>query len=415
MEIDPTESHAKAIFLRLDPVLRILLATIERYKQLEDANASPDSIPGASSSEEKKISLLKSQAQLMNALRDELQTLIGDDPRASAALRHMGDCILLPLRAILQSYGSSTEDIHPSRRSLLWQCEEEAAKMLSALIMNTAYRLAPSEQVELLSLCTVRLSATVSLDHQETQLDRGEDHSKALLQCMHALVTTANDPTLIGSALDGELMARVVLLCITVLDQTEQQDQLLIVEVLNMMGALLDAVPTQNQWRSLFPGCTAALFRRILGRGKDLSKVTAQSIKCLSQLFSVTMMQPHRETMMSVDVLEQLQKLSAGIDSTEGKQDVFVDECNEGLPTLLRIVFGMLPTSPSLHVKSAAATFCRTFLLYTWFIWRDEKIQQSALQCCITLSNDLDGKLAILLRWSSCPLQPCSNCSHLRR
>ena len=348
------EDLAKALFLRLDPILRLLSATIQRYKQLEeDGNEKGKTQDDDQqfSLEEKMIAMLKSQVKLLDALMSDLNNVISG-PDDSVALGQIIVYVLLPLQAILKSYNTTTHVL--SRQSHLWQCQQGAANVLALVLkLCPSSSISSERKLQLLMICSMALNATEEKSSQD-KLDRGEEHAKAMMRCLQTLIDGIPGDQ-IGSALEGNLLVSLVVACVHIVSPPQgdlnRQDADLVMEALITMGALLDKVPNQTQWRALFPGCSAALLRRILARGGKAARITASSVERLAQLLTATM-KSEEEKNTSKDVIEQLSQLSFKQHNVEeAGVDAFVQECNNRLPAPLTVLVNVLPTAKSARVR----------------------------------------------------------------
>jgi hypothetical protein len=112
----------------LDPILRLLLASIGRYQELQDSGESSSSTTGTAlmvrragskmEDVERLIGLLKSQIQLMATLQTTLLSLNSKFGGADD-LNFFSEYVSLPLVAILSSYGRtkvSKKAAHQSAR-----------------------------------------------------------------------------------------------------------------------------------------------------------------------------------------------------------------------------------------------------------------------------------------------------------
>lgn len=383
------EELAKNLFVRLDPVHRLLAATIERYKQLEDDD---DGNLGETSGEEKMIGILKAQVQLLDDIQKKLEKLMSaNDSASTAALGMLFEYILLPIRAIINSYSSRV--LQNVRQSLLWRCQEAAANLLTALIKNISKEMMEAnKRLDLVISGVAALANNTSTEggpYQTIRLDRGEEHAKSMLRLLQALVKGI-DGSKVENALEGNLLARLVAACIDIVTpppQLERQDADLAQEALNTLGILMDIIPNQSPWRSLFPGCSVSLLRRALARGKA-SKVTASSVERLAQLLSLTMKSLDDAT-GKIDVIKQLNELSVSDQSETGH---FEKVCNDRLPAPLTVLLTMLPTSKSAQVRGSVIALSKALLMDTWSNWNNgSKIGIQALRCCIISLNDDDG------------------------
>ena len=407
------EGLAKVLFWRLDPLLRILSAVIERYVQLEEDGEIQHNIVEKYTQdvfgqnqvprEEKLIGLLKMQVQLLDSLRSELHDLVSK-PEHCVALGHISQYVMLPLQAILKSYNKPAGN--SSRQSQLWKSQEGAATVLTQVL-----RLCPSSSISLdlklllLPLCVFAMNASKTTDTvgPETaslrRLDRGEEHDKALLRCLLELLReNAGIPGAdIGTMHNGNVMAYLVAGCIEIVSPSPDsdpnlQDTELVTDALLTLGMLLDRVPNRDQWRAIFPGCSAALIDRSLARSKT-GGITASSVERLSQLLAVTL-RSAVDTNTSEDVLLQLSKLTVqGHTRVEADGDAFVKKCRSRLPGPLSALITMLPSSTSAKVRMSALVLCRTLLTDTSSIWNDTTLGTQALQCCIIIRNDSDHKV----------------------
>ena len=408
----------KVLMIRLNPLLGLLSATIERYVELEEEGENQDRNHemifhgGAdeqhqSSPEEKMIGLLKSQVQLLDALGSELNYRISR-PDWCVALGHIAPFVILPLIAILKSYNRPA--LHLSRQSQLWKSQQGAATVLMQVLSLCPPNTISSEQKRhLLLVCVMALNANKNLDTMELEmttskrLDRGEEHDKALLRCLQALLheNAGIEGGEIGTMLDGNLLASLVARCIDIVsppphmnNDLNLQDTELVIEALITLSILLNRVSDKVQWRALFPGCFAALIRRSLARSKA-GRITASSVERLTQLLCVTL-GPVVDTNASMDVMLQLAKLTRKGNATEeAVDDPFIKECHNRLPKPLTALIIMSTSSTSTEVRISVLVLCRALLMET-SIWNDSNLETQALECCIILRNDTDNDVRII-------------------
>ena len=240
-----SENMAKLAFLRLDPVLRMLLASIESYRECASMQ-----------DEERILGLLRAQVKMMGNLdqciKDVAQTY------GSGALVPLADYILMPLRILLQLW-KNPDERHPIRQSAEWKSVETASNTLGSFL-NVVGKLSPKQTVDCLVACTIPWPMEEIEVVSHKSLDRGEDCMCAILHCMERLLDSvdSNDKHQeeVASALEGALVARIAHVCITLVSPGESRSPVKL-QALETLDSLLTAVPVVEKWRSLFPGCFA--------------------------------------------------------------------------------------------------------------------------------------------------------------
>lgn len=411
----PLDHVSKYLFSQLDPILRLLLATIDKYRGLRAKNGTKhenNKSQGNNANEETLISLLKSQMKLLDTLLNELNNLIPSvDNEAdyiiwSMALGYIATYVFLPLESILGYRDDESNSL--SRKSYLWQCQQRSADAAVFMLRHCWKGSVESERkIGILTLCTANLSATnreVSTSSEANiRFDKGEEHSKALLRCSQVIIDQLSSHQ-ISNSLEGQLMPRLALECTSILEPTPdyyRQDQEFVSEALNTLGALMKAVPDKQKWQNIFPGCVQGILRRIIQelRGpRESSTIICGCVDRLEQLLSVTMKSIESKT--SINAIEQLRQLSINEkESRETKErddhDSFATECNKRLPAVFNVIIKLMQVSKSSHTRSSAASLCRTLIMDCWPTWEiasREFLLASAFQCCIILQDDQNGK-----------------------
>ena len=96
----------------------------------------------------------------------------------------------------------------------------------------------------------------------------------------------------------------------------------------------------------------------------------------------------------SVDALQRIQQL-ANSDTSAQENSEFYDIVRSRLPAPLILLMNLLPTASSSKLRQATTELCRTILVETHSMWNRKEtsnVLRAAIECCIALSRDKDGK-----------------------
>lgn len=256
---------AKLVFLRLDPLLRMLCEAVKAYHGILKAASPPTIIEQQANScdgtsitiiaqqqrslssfqERNKLGILRSVADLLEELQTQLESLMGKDEEQNnkyllEALQVMMDYVTLPLLAILRTFGEgsfgessndkSTSTLMMIEQSAVWKCIERASRVLLVAVQrvsNTPLPLLPASSKQkwasYIDSCVAALpsGAAIVKQRQTTvgRLDKGEDCLCSLLATLQSLIiatatTTApaddDDVQQYGTTIKGVWMTRIL-------------------------------------------------------------------------------------------------------------------------------------------------------------------------------------------------------------
>jgi len=273
MEIDSIQQEE---YSRLDPIIRLLLASIEQLQSYQslNVNVNVNNQDGADNEFNQRILLThKTQCQLFQQLRIALSlgtSMDDDDEESSSTSKHqaiklnvlhqMQKYILLPL--ILTLHRPPPNGANEIRMNAHRRCIEEAALSLKVFIdilhhtnNGNAERIRNDDMKQLeftranVILDTdLRLKSIVGVTESLTSLtqtapmrndvnlDKGEECMQALLSCIEALCTrptfhvkdqleTQGDDvefiTAIQKSMNGQLLFQIAQCCLSVFDSPE--------------------------------------------------------------------------------------------------------------------------------------------------------------------------------------------------
>ena len=130
-------------------------------------------------------------------------------------------------------------------------------------------------------------------------------------------------------------------------------------------------------------------------------KVSSSACRTLSRLLCVTL---STATQQEADdnVWKRLQQMAISEKSPPSEKSEFLKEIYARLPAPLILLLNLLPTATSHKLRQAAALgLCHSILVETRAVWDDQqdttsKVLRSAIECCIALSRDKDGKRILI-------------------
>lgn len=237
------EEHQRLIFSRLDPLLKMLLASVDKQLSMaqkeQDMLHHDDNHTSNSKANQEVIAVYKIQSEMLQNIQASLEHLELDS-RAKGQIvatrriiHHMQRYILLPLILILQKPLPYARDVgkqvHATDNTLIAlrnaarRCHEDAAACLKKVteilqVGNTiqdAKENKPvntSMEVSLRIKCVVAASQSLaSVIHdvalnQRFNLDKGEECIMQLLACIEALVTKGGDDGQSATAAKKEML-----------------------------------------------------------------------------------------------------------------------------------------------------------------------------------------------------------------
>lgn len=425
----------KEVFLRLHPVLGLLLSSIERYRQL----TSKEGMYGSQNKEDMALGIFQTQVKLLTVLTKNMNELAALSSKHCQGLALMADYVCLPLYLILQSI----EWTEPPalkvtqlmvRRSAHWKSVQGAAESLSTyvgLCKNSTSTMS-SQFVR----CLMQCAASLSADHLiriEKQLDRGDNCICAILQCMESLLGICRDGKRQDIALGRNHAELLVPACIRWLKDLplDQNDSTryhhtwnpnVQLQALSTLEATLVAIPEGTLWQPMFPDVSATLFLIVLTHVRHASakiqpRMASRAVDVLSNLLRIALGlfkkdEPsnastadnllNRIQAMGGKPVDRLNGSQGAKDTTEegGSHDpkTFQSEINTRLPRPLKLVLALLPTSLSPALRLASLSLCRVVLLEIRHVWNEtgleNDLEQAALDCCLVLNHDTDERVA---------------------
>jgi len=218
----------------------------------------------------------------------------------------------------------------------------------------------------------------------------------------------------VGKAVGGSLVARLVLSCLSLINQEDMLSGMnnqpkmsiaLQLESLETLLTFMRCIEMPELWKSVLPGCFAGLYKSILTNLRYKSaasahKVASASISVLSLLMRQTFAHPVAATTKSKDnsqsimtsllkVVDQAKQTSpTPLPQSSEQANTFKNEVNKRLPGPLSVLFSMIPANKSRLVRRSGLNLCRVILIDSWFIWQDnnaEVLGRKAFEYCLTL------------------------------
>ena len=428
-------SATQVAYLRLDPILRTLLNLITQYREQTETN---------NDDEQQIIGLLRAQTNILtNELQQTIQQL---DPPSLIVLAQY---ISLPLLAILhatslhisinqieRTTATSTTTTQNSdgqclvRRSEIRTLQQATAQTIQCYVEICGGTTAPPNNHNsttlsvslphayivkfLIALETVVPSSGQQEDTEKTQisLEDGSACRLAILQAIHAislqLQTSSGLADTVAAALDGALVARLAEACSDslLLYTHKSPEQLsLSLQALGTLSSLMTGISDPNLWQRIFPGIFTSLYRFLVLQARRRNNtlpefLECQGLKTLISLLCLTLIPPARKETVATpaSVLIQLQSLAlvenkgTTMDTTTPSTPTsFLDHVNLRLVTPLHTLLHQVLLSPYSKVRLEATNLCRMLLMETRPCWKDPKLPDLALECCLVLEQDAQG------------------------
>ena len=429
-------NSTQVAFVRLDPILRLLLTLITQYRELPSDMFHQ---------EERRLGILRAQVKILQQLQETIPEF------DASSLIVMVDYITLPLTAIFHTTfitptlpnDKSKEDIRKIqiRNSDIYKVQEETAKTISIYAKachqksnsSLLVTVPPAPVVKILiALATALPSGNPTIEYtnekiSSSSLEDGSSSQLAVVQAIQALCRIPSSPTLpadVAKALDGALMARLADVC-SGLCQSPSID--LSVEAIRALECLFTTVPmVETVWQPIFPGVFGALYRCTMKahrRRQGAHLVEQASLIALRRFLVFTLVPPSSPASKPPDdvtsILEKLQVLAVSTkemvrnddddnnnnnnnnnetakkSSAVSEQEDFLSRVNQRIVTPLLILLQQVVVSPSLEVRIETASLCRILLIETRDCWHKDshRIFEVALECCLVLEQDTEGKI----------------------
>lgn len=391
------QSDAAQAAKKLDAVLRMLLSSVESYR--EACTAKGDDAP----CEERILGIMRVQVRIMENLWQTIKQVV-ESYGASVLQPHL-EYIFLPLRLILQSSDWTDSNKNPIRQSAAWKLTETAARVTECTTKLLGPLMPFKQSIICLSACTF------SLPREKVEskgLDRGDDYILSVLQCIDALLESAYDQKSyeeeVCMAMEGHLVAHISFCCTMLLSPDSRKNNPDVqLQALHTLDTLMKVAPVEEMWQSYFPGLFAVLCGLLLSElrlaaAQATPKVSSSACRTLAKLLCVALPATKKQQSDPKHVWEQVQQMAItpGSNVDQPATSKFLQEVNSRLPAPLILLLNLLPTASSPKLRQASSDLCLSILVETRSIWEQEEtsnVLQSATECCITLSRDKDERV----------------------
>lgn len=244
---------SQTVFLSLDPILKMVLSSVECYREACTADKTQD--------EERILGILRIQVRLLENLERAIKGSL--DEHGAGALQGLMDYILLPIRLILQQSSGWSVIEEPIRQSELWKSSETAAHLLDCICTLAGPSTSFKQSIDSLTACTFALPVEKM---SSKGLDRGDDCLYAVLHCIDTLIMRANEQKAytkeVCRAMEGNLVARISFAC-TIILATSPDNSLRMsspevkLQALETLDIMMNVAPVAEMWQSYFPGLFA--------------------------------------------------------------------------------------------------------------------------------------------------------------
>lgn len=237
-------SPSKEAFVKLDPIIRMLLSSVESYREVCTSSEAP--------SEERILGILRVQVRILENLERAVNEVV--DTFGAGALLAQVSLVLLPLRLILQSSAWNESD-DPIRQSAVWKTTEAAARVMDCTVKSIGSMMPTQQTLDCLTACTFPLP-TEALSSKG--LDRGDACMCAVLHCIDALLEIVNEYEELFTAMEGNLFARISFSCTILLSPESRANSPEVrLQALHTLDTLIKVAPVAEKWQSYFPGVFA--------------------------------------------------------------------------------------------------------------------------------------------------------------
>jgi hypothetical protein len=443
-------SATQVAYLRLDPILRTLLNLITQYReQTETNNDNEQHIVGLLRAQTKILDQLQQTIQELD--RPSLIVLAQYLSLPLLAILHATSISIGETETDTETETetettTSTTTIKNNRKSLVrWSeirtLQQATAQTIQCYVEICGGTSAPPNNhnhnsttlsvslphAHIVKFLIALETAVPSLgqqqqDQEKTQiisqmsLEDGSACRLAILQAIHVislqLQTSSRLADNVAAALDGALVARLAEACSDslLLYTHKSPEQLsLSLQALDTLSSLMTGISDHKLWQRIFPGIFTSLYRFLVlqarRRNNSLPEfLECQGLKTLISLLCLTLIPPARKETVRVatpaSVLLQLQSLAL-VENKGATTDTatpstpsptsFLDHINLRLVTPLYTLLHQVLLSPYSKVRLEATNLCRMLLVETRPCWKDPKLPDLALECCLVLEQDSQG------------------------
>jgi hypothetical protein len=447
-------SATQVAYLRLDPILRTLLNLITQYReQTETNNDDEQQIIGLLRAQTKILDQLQQTIQELDD-RPSLIVLAQYLSLPLLAILHATSISSSSSETTTTTTTTTTQNNRQClvRRSEIRTLQQATAQTIQCYVEICGGTSAPPNNNHnhnnstalsvslphayivkfLIALETAVPSSGLVVqeevgDQEKTQISQSlEDGSAcrlAILQAIHAIslqlqTSSSGLADNVATALDGALVARLAEACSDSLllyqhhhHKSPAQLSALSLQALETLSSLMAGISDSNLWQRIFPGIFTSLYRFLVlqarRRNKNLPELLeCQGLKTLISLLSLTLRLPPalKETVVATtpaSVLLQLQSLAlenkgtTTMDTTTPSSTrsptSFLDHINLRLVAPLYTLLHQVLLSPYSKVRLEATNLCRMLLVETRGCWKEPKLPDLALECCLVLEQDAQG------------------------
>lgn len=404
------EGQTQLVFRRIDPLLQALLPSVTRHQQYVERNDSDPAL---------FIQLIQSQVKILENLQ-EVILLLG--PPSAPTMIVLADYISLPLNAILHIPAphstTPTKDKEILLRSQIQTSHirtlhRATAKTIQSYVQTCCskgkneealpVRLKDSHLVKfLVALTNVLPSSSLLLENDSISLDEGTETWLALLDAMKDILRVCSDDE-IYNQWDGKLIVRLAD-CASSMALSDNYK--LSLESLETLDCLLLKVRKSHLWQGIFPGVFASLYRRFITMNRQTPSglsiaIETKCLRVIQELLVVTLeplkkQDSHKVERSALDMLQQL-AIASSTGSTPKSQEkteesTFLRELKSRVSNPLSFLLRQGVVSSSTTVRIQVASLCQVFLKDTAECWTSTTIPELALNTCLILQTDPQGK-----------------------
>jgi hypothetical protein len=404
-----TEGQTQLVFRRIDPLLQALLPSVSRHQQYVERNDSDPAL---------FIQLIQSQVKILENLQEVILQL---GPPFAPTMIVLADYISLPLNAILHIPAphstTTTKDKEILLRSQILfshirTLHRATAKTIQSYVQTCCsqeqneealpVRLKDSHLVKFLVALTNVLPSSSLLENDSISLDEGTETWLALLDAIKDIVRVCSDDE-IYNQWDGKLIVRLAD-CASSMALSDNYK--LSLESMETLDSLLLKVRKSHLWQSIFPGVFASLYRRFITMNRQTPSGLSIAIetKCLRviQVLLVVTLEPlnkqdsHKVERSALDMLQQLAIASSNGSTTKSQEkteeSTFLRELKTRVANPLSFLLRQGVVSSSATVRIQVASLCQILLEDTAECWTSTTLPELALNTCLILQTDPQGK-----------------------
>jgi hypothetical protein len=408
-----TEGQTQLVFRRIDPLLQALLPSVSRHQQYVERNDSDPAL---------FIQLIQSQVKIIENLQEVILQL---GPPFAPTMIVLADYISLPLNAILHipaPHSTTTPTTTTKDKEILLRSQIQTshirtlhratAKTIQSYVQTCCsqeqneealpVRLKDSHLVKFLVSLTNVLPSSSLLDNDRISLDEGTETWLALLDAIKDIARVCSDDE-IYNKWDGKLIVR---LADRASSMALSDNYKLSLESLETLDCLLLKVRKSHLWQNIFPGVFASLYRRFITMNRQTPSglsiaIETKCLRVIQELLIVTLepfkkQDSHKVERSALDMLQQLAIASSNGSTTKSQEkteeSTFLGELKTRVANPLSFLLRQGVVSSSTTVRIQVASLCQILLEDTAECWTSTTLPELALNTCLILQTDPQGK-----------------------